>query len=95
MGQRGWGSEDGAAGGAVDERRLIGIEARREWRCDERGSVSARGEERERGTKNEQKMEWCWSVDRAEFTIDGEGTKAAKTSEGCGKMVRHCYLCFR
>ena len=59
MGQRVWGREDGAAGGAADERRLIEIEARREWRCDERGSVSARGEERERGTENEQKREWC------------------------------------
>ena len=73
MRQRGWGSEDETVDGAADERRLIGIEARREWRCDERGSVSARGEERERRTENEQKREWCWSVDRAEFTIDGEG----------------------
>ena len=95
MRQRGWGSEGGAVDGAADERRLIGIEARREWRFDERGSVSARGEERERGTENEQKRERRWSVDRAEFTIDGEGKKAAKTSEGCGKMVGHCYLCFR
>ena len=39
MGQRGWGSEDGAAGGAVDERRLIGIEARR----DESGDATNEG----------------------------------------------------